>query len=82
MSVRLNKKKQKAILKQLDQIILAHRLKIYLQLTPKIDQRNADIIQCYIGNMNDQLIREVMPMLEELLLNEPPVLPFKKCSLK
>ena len=58
-----------------DSDVVLHRGKIYLELSPRIDRTTASNIQALIDHLNSQLIREVMPMLEEVLANEPAVLP-------
>lgn len=75
MSVRLTKKKQQQILTRIDQLLMLHRGKIYLELSPRIDRTTAGNVQALIGQLNRQLVEEIMPMLEEILVHEPAVLP-------
>lgn len=79
MSVRLTKKKQKEILKRIDQIIMRHRAKIYVALgghSPvKIDRKTSDEVRSLLGYMNHQLVMEIIPMIDEVVKHEPPILP-------
>jgi predicted methyltransferase len=75
MPVRLTQKNKDIIVKQLDDILVNHRLKIYQQLQPVMSRSNRDQIQALIVQLNNQLMNDLMPVIDELVTHEPPELP-------